>query len=103
MASSTLLPPIVDSYVPAFVASGNSSYCRLYYSLSEYSSSTSLIQSIHISIVKQSTGHSVVYKKDNTIDRRYRSSGIIIINDVPDSLILFLTSSFSTSILLSEI
>ena len=83
MASSTLLPPIVDSYVPAFVVSNGTGTCRLYYSLSKYSSSTSSIQSIHISIVKQKTGHSVVNKVDNTTSHRYRNSGIIIIDGVP--------------------
>lgn len=83
MASSTLLPPIVDSYVPAFVVSEGTGTCRFYYSLSKYSSSTSSIQSIHISIVKQNTGYSVVNKVDNTASHRYRNSGIIIIDGAP--------------------
>ena len=83
MASSTLLPPIVDSYLPAFVASGSLSYCRFYFSLSKYSSSTSDIQSVHVSIIKQSSGQSVVNKNISSLPSRYRASGIIIINTPP--------------------
>lgn len=81
MASTTLYPPIVESTAPAFVASGDTAYCRFYFSLSKYSSSTSPIKSIHISIVKQSSGQSVVRKTDN--NGRYRSTGIIILNTAP--------------------
>ena len=35
MASYVLYPPIVDGYMPSFVA-GNSSYCRVYFSLSKF-------------------------------------------------------------------
>lgn len=80
MASSTLLPPIVDSYLPAFVASGS---LRFYFSLSKYSSSTSNIKSVHVSVVKQSTGQSVVNKNASSYPARYRASGIIIINTPP--------------------
>jgi len=83
MASTNLYPPIVDSITPAFIASGDSSYCRLYFSLSKYSSSTSPIKSIHISVIKQSTGQSVVNKEDNAAAQRFRATGIIIINGTP--------------------
>lgn len=76
MASASLYPPIVDSIAPAFVV-GASSYCRLYFSLSKYSVA-SQIKSIHISVVKQSSGQSVVNKQDS--DNRYRTTGIIIVN-----------------------
>ena len=81
MASTRLYPPIVDSVTPAFIASGDSSYCRLYFSLSKYSSSTSQIKSIHISVIKQSSGQSVVRKVDSST--RFRSTGIIILNTSP--------------------
>ena len=57
MASTTLYPPIIDAYMPAFLASG---YCRLYFSMSEYSSSMENVQSTHLSIVKQSSGQNAV-------------------------------------------
>lgn len=81
MASTTLYPPIVDSYTPAFIASGDAAYCRLYYSLSKFSSSVDTIKSIHISIVKQSSGQSVVNRKDG--NERFRSTGILVLNTKP--------------------
>ena len=83
MASTVLYPPTVPTYVAAFVASGDSGTCRLYFSLSKFSSSTSSINGIHISVVKQSSGQSVVNKTDNTSGGRYRATGIIILNTTP--------------------
>ena len=83
MASASLYPPSVDSYAAAFIASGDSAFCRLYFSLSKISTSTSPINSIHISVVKQSSGQSVVNKSDNTTSGRYRGTGIIILNAAP--------------------
>ena len=80
MASTTLYPPIIDSYMPAFIAADG---CRLYFSMSEYSSSISSVASTHISIVKQSSGQSVVHKIDDAAHGRYRATGIIIINSAP--------------------
>ena len=87
MASYTLYPPIVENYIPAFVVGGNSSsVCRLYYSLSKYSSTlSSEIKSIHISVVKQNNGQNVVHQVDDAITGRFRSNGIIIINSSPIS------------------
>ena len=82
MASTTLFPPIVDSYTSAFIASGGSAYCRVYYSLSKFSSSVDNIKSIHFSIVKQSSGQSVVNRKENS-EGRYRSTGIVVLNTKP--------------------
>ncbi len=87
MASVSIYPPTVPSYVAAFVKSGEtgeSCTCRLYYSLSKFSSSTSNINGIHISVVKQSSGKSVVNtKKDDPDAGRYRATGIIILNTTP--------------------
>ena len=83
MASASLYPPSVDSYAAAFIASGDSAFCRLYFSLSKISTSTSPINSIHISVVKQSSGQSVVNKSDNATSGRYRGTGIIILNSAP--------------------
>lgn len=80
MASSILYPPVIDSYMPAFVAS--TGYCRLYFALSRFSTTTN-IQSVHVTVVKQTNGQSVVNKTDNATLGRYRSTGIIIINDAP--------------------
>ena len=87
MASTTLYSPTVNTYLPAFVV-GSSSKCRFYFSLSKYSSSSpSSIKQIHISVVKQNNGQSVVNKVDNASQGRYRASGIIMINTAPTPVI----------------
>ena len=73
MASRVLYPPIVDSYMPAFNA--NDKACRIYFSLSKFNSSTDMT-SVQATVVKQSTGMSVVNTTDG--DNRYRSTGIIL-------------------------
>lgn len=86
MASVTMYPPTVPSYVAAFVKAGEtgeSCICRLYYSLSKFSSSTSNVKGIHISVVRQSSGQSVVNKTDDSAGGRYRATGIIILNTTP--------------------
>ena len=82
MASTSLYPPTLDTSMPAFVAVGEA-YCRVYFSLSKFSSSSSAIKSVHVSVVKQSSGQSVVNKTDNASKNRFRSAGIIIINSTP--------------------
>lgn len=82
MASTSLYPPTLDTSMPAFVAVGEA-YCRVYFSLSKFSSSSSAIKSVHVSVVKQSNGQSVVNKTDNAAKNRFRSAGIIIINSAP--------------------
>lgn len=81
MASNTLYPPTIDTSMPAFISSNNAS-CRVYFSLSKFSSS-SAIKGVQISIVKQNSGQSVVNKTDDPSRGRYRSAGIIIINSTP--------------------
>lgn len=83
MASTSLYPPTLDNYAAAFIASGASGTCRIYYSLSKFSSSASDIKSIHISVIRQSSGKSVVNKTDNAAGGRYRGTGIIILNAAP--------------------
>ena len=75
MASRSLYPPIVDSYMPAFKA-GNTS-CKIYFSLSKFNSSSDFT-SVHISVVKQNTGMNVVKTTDDVSNNKYRSTGIII-------------------------
>lgn len=82
LASANLYAPTINTSLPAFIATGKS-YCRVYFSLSEFSSSTASIKSVHISVVKQSNGQSVIRKTDNATDGRYRSAGILIINSPP--------------------
>ena len=86
MASTTLYPPIVNNTAAAFIA-GDQQYCRLYFSLSKYSSSTEQIKSIHISVIKQSNGQSVVKKIDDSGRGRFRTTGIIIVNTSPTRVI----------------
>lgn len=85
MASTNLYPPTLDTYTNAFAVSEefkDNNYCRLYFSLSKYSSTTEDIKSIHISIVKQSNGQSVI-RKDEDGDGRFRATGILILNQRP--------------------
>ena len=75
MASKTLYPAIVDSYMPAFKA-GNTS-CKVYFSLSKFNGSSDF-SSVHASVIKQSTGMNVVKTTDDAANNRYRSTGIIL-------------------------
>lgn len=86
MASISLYPPTLDNYAAAFIASNQSGVCRIYYSLSKFSSSISDIKSIHVSVIRQSSGKSVVNKVDDSAAGRYRSAGIIIVNGMPNSV-----------------
>lgn len=79
MASANLYPPIVDSYTPAFIT-GIGAKCTVNFSLSKFSSSASDIKSIHVSIVKQDTGMSVVNPTNDIAAGRFRQTGILIIN-----------------------
>lgn len=89
MASMSLYPPIVDSSMPAFNVNKP---CTIYYSLSKFNSTID-IRSIHISVVYQKDGVNAVNKSDDELSnnpseeernqRRFRKSGIIIINQSP--------------------
>lgn len=92
MASTVIYPPIVDNYMPAFIA-GDKSYCRVYFSLSKFNSSTDF-KSVHVSIKKRDTGETVVstspvsgtisYTDTNNETKTatvYRGTGIIL--DMP--------------------
>ena len=76
MASRTLYPAILDSYMPAFQA-GAGSYCRVYFSLSKFNSSSDF-SSVHISVMKQNTGMNVVKTTDDPEIGHYRATGIIL-------------------------
>jgi len=81
MASSTLYPPLVNSFEPAFVAGSNSSL-RVYFSLSSLSNipvGTGL--TVHAQIYRQD-GVKVLNTVNDTINKRYRATGIIL-NLVP--------------------
>jgi hypothetical protein len=102
MASRVLYPPVVNSYMPAFVASvksateteyRNNTYCRVYFSLSKFNASSDF-KSVHISVTKQDSGSSVVNTTNG--EGRFRATGIIIpkknnnvIVQVPDKENLF--------------
>lgn len=86
MASKILYPPIVDNYMPAFVAAvkgdnntqqNTNAYCRVYFSLSKFNSSSDF-KSVHISVTKQGSGVSIVNKANNSETHRYRATGIIV-------------------------
>ena len=60
MAGSTnLYPPIVDTYMPAFIATAVEGNCNIYFSLSKYNSLTD-IKSVWISVNNQYTNESVL-------------------------------------------
>ena len=76
MASKTLYPPILDSYMPAFPASDGS--CKIYFSLSKYNIGAD-IDSLHVSIVKQKNNANMVNTGEGSNSNgRYRASGIIL-------------------------
>ena len=76
MSSRVLYPPVIDSYMPAFQA-GSTSKCRVYFSLSKFNSSSDFT-SLHVSVVKQSSGMNVINTVDDTSIGHYRSTGIIL-------------------------
>lgn len=81
MASRTLFPPLVNSFEPAFVA-GSGSSLRVYFALSSLSNipvGTEL--TVHAQIYRQD-GVKVVNTTNDTVNRRYRATGIIL-NLVP--------------------
>ena len=80
MASTTLYPPLVDSYTAAFIPSTlEDGTCRVYYSLSKFSSSVENIRAIHFLITKQSSGESVIYRQDDPDNGRYRMAGVLMV------------------------
>lgn len=84
MASISLYPPVLENTLPAFLVTDNDdSYCRVYFNLSKLSTYEGSIRSVHVSVINQKTGQSVVNKVDNISKQRYRKTGIIIINKPP--------------------
>ena len=79
MASKTLYPPIVDSYTPAFIAMDESAKCKIYFSLSKFSSPISDIKSIHFSVTKQSSGENVINFEPARAGR-FGATGTLIVN-----------------------
>lgn len=81
MASTTLYPPLVDSYTAAFIPSvgDNGGVCRVYYSLSKFSSPADEIKAIHFLITKQSSGENVVNRLSDADNHRFRSAGVLMI------------------------
>lgn len=102
MASTVLYPPNLDPILPAFVATGDKGRCRVYFTLSKYSSTLEPIKSIHLSVIKQSNGMSVIKKVDDAAAGRFRSAGILIINTglkrVPASQNLYYVDILSSDI-----
>lgn len=84
MANISLYPPVLENTSPAFIVNNNdNSYCRIYFSLSKLSTYEGSIKSIHISVINQKTGQNVINKVDNPNKRRFRKTGIVIINKSP--------------------
>ena len=86
MASSTLYPPVIDDFRPAFPASIADDDNLFYFSLSKFNA-TKDVASIHVSVVKQDTGMNVVKAVDDPIPEgatpeaiekiHFRGTGII--------------------------
>lgn len=76
MASNVLYPPIVNSYIPAFIANENAT-CRIYFALSKFNG-ISDFENCHVSIYKQDSGLNVVNKARETTDNIYSATGILI-------------------------
>ena len=85
MASRVLYPPIIADYVPTFVGSETSGSINIPFSLSKFNVSTD-INSLHVTITKQSNGASVVNDVDDVNNNRYRRNGKIILNVGFDSV-----------------
>lgn len=94
MPSTTLYPPIMNSYMPAFqVTAGSTSLlrddtCPIDFSISKYNT-PSEIKQIQISITKQSSGVNVLALEDTLdeetpVNSRYRSTGILLL-DLPET------------------
>ena len=79
MANMYLYPPILDSSMPVFNKNGS---CNIYYSLSKFNSVDD-IKSIQISVMYQKSGINAVKKISDNEKKRYRDTGIIILNEVP--------------------
>ena len=83
MASTVLYPPIVDSYMPAFIA-GPTSSCDIYFSLSKFNGGLDITNgnySAQAVIMKQSSGINIVNKDETNINNKCRKTGIIL--DIP--------------------
>ena len=77
MASSTLFPPLVNSYEPAFIA-GSGSSLKVYFSLSSLSNiALGTTLTVHAQIYRQD-GVKVVDTSNDIVNRRYRATGIIL-------------------------
>ena len=93
MANINLYPPTIEPYSPAFIVdntmqgvNGNGT-CDIYFSLSKLSAvPITDIVALHISVVRQDTGKSVIYKVDDSYYKRYRSSGILLYNTSMEDL-----------------
>lgn len=78
MASAYLYPPILDSSMPVF----NNDICDIYFTMSKFNNIAD-VKSMQISIAYQQSGVNAVRKENdpkNAENRRYRKTGIIIVN-----------------------
>ena len=99
MASRVLYPPTLNNYMPAFIA-GSSAYCRVYFSLSKFNSSSDF-KSVHISVTKQDSGASVVNTENGS--NRFRATGIIIPKQGNDIVVQVAENLFYVDILNEDI
>lgn len=86
MALDNLYPPVIDTYMPAFIIAQDKdksdSYCDVYFSLSNYNAKGSGIQSVWVSVSNQYTNNTVLNIFDNSTSRagHYHPTGQIKIN-----------------------
>jgi hypothetical protein len=65
MASRILYPPILANYAPAFKVTNNENTCFIEFSLSKFNIASDF-KSIHISVMKQGSGLSVINPIDGS-------------------------------------
>jgi hypothetical protein len=70
---NTLYPPLVDTFMPAFVY--NSEYANIVFSLSPYNTPET-IKKIHVSIVDQKTNQYVL--QDTNLSSESTNNGVVI-------------------------
>ena len=80
MSSRVLYPPVIDSYMPAHLASANE--LKVYFRLSKFNGPSD-VMSVHVSLTRQTSGTNAFNYTDDPSTNRYRSTGILVINQVP--------------------
>lgn len=79
MASKIIYPPIIPNYLPAFETNSGVGRCIIPFSLSKFNINEDF-DSLHVSIMKQGNGKSVVNNVDEQDGRLRNNNEKIILN-----------------------